>query len=92
MAQMPMAIHVILLQNSVALDSILRTSISIDSFVSVQAAAKTTSVASTILRPVTTWETGMSYTWRIQRNLTSARMLMTKKPDAGIYPMTTSVR
>jgi hypothetical protein len=45
---------VILRQNIVALESILLTSISIDSFVNVQAAPNTTSVARTILRPVTT--------------------------------------
>jgi hypothetical protein len=45
---------VILRQNIVALESILLTSISIDSFVSVQAAPNTTSVPRTILRPVTT--------------------------------------
>ena len=81
---MLMASQVILRQKSVALDSILRTNISIDSFVSVQAAAKTTSVDRTILRPVTTWLTGMSYTWRIHKNFTSARTLMTKKAVAGI--------
>jgi len=60
MAQTMMANHVILRQKSLALESILRTNISIDSLVSVQAAAKTTSVARTILRPVVTWLTGMS--------------------------------
>ena len=89
---MLMASHVILRQNNVALDSILRTSISMDSFVSVHAAAKTTSVDRTILRPVTTWLSGMSYTCRIHRNLTSTRTLITKKAVAGIYSNARSVR